>query len=73
MNAANPAVNPAVNIVTGDPTPEELAALVVALRVVKAAGAPPPPAVRPRRALRRPLVTGPNGWRESRWNLGRSL
>ncbi|GII67485.1 hypothetical protein Skr01_75700 [Sphaerisporangium krabiense] len=63
-----------MNVVTGDPTPEELAALVVALRLATAAApAPPPPAPRPRPALRRPLVTGPRGWRESRWNLGRSL
>jgi hypothetical protein len=72
MNAAN-AAN-AVNVVKGAPAPEELAALVVALRL--AAQAPPPPRPVPARrrpALRRPLMTGPRGWRESSWNLGGHL
>ncbi|MEU7827516.1 MULTISPECIES: acyl-CoA carboxylase subunit epsilon [unclassified Nonomuraea] len=63
-----------LRVVKGAPTPEELAALVVALRLVRpAADAPRPAVTRPRRVLRRPLVPGPRGWRESSWNLGGHL
>jgi hypothetical protein len=72
--AGAPTDPPAVRVVKGAPTPEELAALVVALRLVRpAADAPPPAVTRARRVLRRPLVPGPRGWRESSWNLGGHL
>ncbi|MFB4280372.1 MULTISPECIES: acyl-CoA carboxylase subunit epsilon [unclassified Nonomuraea] len=61
-----------MRVIKGDPTPEELAALVVALRTLRQEPAPRP-AVRPRRVLRRPLARGPRGWRESSWNLGGHL
>ncbi|MFI7702283.1 acyl-CoA carboxylase epsilon subunit [Nonomuraea sp. NPDC049480] len=60
-----------MNVINGNPSAEELAALVVALLATPAPAPPPPP--RRRRMLRRPLVTGPRGWRESRWNLGGPL
>ncbi|MFI7131177.1 acyl-CoA carboxylase epsilon subunit [Nonomuraea sp. NPDC050153] len=65
-----------VQVDKGNPSPEELAALVVALRAAAHDDVPEPapggsPARRP--LLRRPLVTGPRGWRESRWSLGGSL
>ncbi|MER7431539.1 acyl-CoA carboxylase subunit epsilon [Nonomuraea rubra] len=59
-----------MKIVKGSPTAEELAALVVALRAVRRAPAPLPVA---RRVLRRPVVPGPGGWRESRWSVGGRL
>ena len=61
-----------MNVVKGNPSPEELAALVMALLVMQAPiPATPPPF--PRRVLRRPLATGPRGWRESRWTIGEVL
>ncbi|PZG18151.1 acyl-CoA carboxylase subunit epsilon [Nonomuraea aridisoli] len=60
-----------MNVTKGDPSPEELAALVIAFLTVRAQPAPRPGRVR--RTLRRPLVRGPRGWRESRWNLGGHL
>ncbi|MEU4227632.1 acyl-CoA carboxylase subunit epsilon [Nonomuraea sp. NPDC026600] len=58
-----------MNVVKGNPSQEELAALVLAFLVMQApAPATPPPF--PRRVLRRPLATDPRGWRESRWTLG---
>ncbi|TDD45090.1 acyl-CoA carboxylase subunit epsilon [Nonomuraea terrae] len=64
-----------MNVTKGDPSPEELAALVVgpviALRPIRAE--PPPRPARARRALRRPLVRGSRGWWEPRRNLGGQL
>ncbi|MFC6533165.1 hypothetical protein [Nonomuraea rubra] len=42
----------------------------MALRAVRRAPAPLPVA---RRVLRRPVVPGPGGWRESRWSVGGRL
>ena len=62
---------PPLFLVQGDATPEEVAALTVVLQGVAAASAEPPPR-RPRpqwsaphRAVRRPLDSGPGGWRAS--------
>jgi hypothetical protein len=65
---------PALRVVSGSPTPEELA--VVTALVAAAAnrdGEEPAPRVRrggwndPARAHRRPLIPGPNAWRASAW------
>ena len=60
---------PLLRVVRGDPTPEELAALVA---VVASLGAPEPPARRPapawsahHRGVRRTYPHGPGGWRAS--------
>ncbi|MGA4988048.1 acyl-CoA carboxylase subunit epsilon [Nonomuraea bangladeshensis] len=68
----------ALTVVRGAPSPEELAALVVAVHASHAAhAARPEPAARPVthlwRAPRHPLARGPRGWRESSWNLGGRL
>lgn len=66
---------PALRVVSGSPTPEELA--VVTALVAAAAGRGEPPAstgghVRggwsdPAARHRRPLIPGPNAWRASGW------
>jgi Acyl-CoA carboxylase epsilon subunit len=61
---------PALSVVRGAPTPEELAAVVVALA---ARGGQPAPAPRPRRSewaaksrqMRPALTAGPGAWRAS--------
>ena len=59
---------PLLRVVRGDPTPEELAALVTVLSARPAPAAPP---VRrsvwgnPARRVRRPLRPGPGAWRAS--------
>ncbi|GAA2898921.1 hypothetical protein GCM10010517_64360 [Streptosporangium fragile] len=65
---------PALRVIKGAPSPEELAALVAALTVRTAGAAVPTPVPGRRRgwgayrhALRPPLT---GGWRESRWKLG---
>ncbi|MEV5561185.1 acyl-CoA carboxylase epsilon subunit, partial [Nonomuraea wenchangensis] len=74
-----PAEAPALTVVMGAPSPEELAALVVAVHATHAThAARPEPAARPVaphlwRAPRHPLARGPRGWRESSWNLGGRL
>ncbi|GLY89238.1 acyl-CoA carboxylase subunit epsilon [Actinoallomurus iriomotensis] len=62
---------PFLQVVRGDPTPEELAAVVTVL-TARARAATPPPAPRPRsawadptRRLRRTLPHGPGAWRAS--------
>jgi hypothetical protein len=64
---------PALRIVSGSPTPEELAAVTAV--VAAASGGEPAPVERGRRggwsdpATRRraALIPGPNGWRASAW------
>jgi hypothetical protein len=64
---------PALRIVSGNPTPEELAA-VTALVTAASSGAPEatPTTLRggwsdPARLQRRRLIPGPNAWRSSGW------
>ncbi len=77
--ANGPVDGPALTVVRGAPSPEELAALVVAVHATHAThAARPEPAARPVaphlwRAPRHPLARGPRGWRESSWNLGGRL
>lgn len=60
-----------LQVVRGDPTPEEIAALVAVLTARARAAAEPPPGDRrspwsdPARRLRRPLSHGPGAWRTS--------
>jgi hypothetical protein len=61
---------PLLRIVSGEPTAEELAALVVVIARLGAESAPPPPPARlgwasHQHQLRRPLVVGPGGWSAS--------
>jgi hypothetical protein len=68
--AAAPGANPRLEITRGAPSPEELAALVAALSVLRPATAAPA-AQRadgwsaPERGLRAPHFPGPDGWRAS--------
>lgn len=61
---------PALRVVRGTPTAEELAALVAVL-AVRTSAAAAAPSERPRtwsaywRGLREPLHAGPDGWRSS--------
>ncbi|MEZ5091534.1 acyl-CoA carboxylase epsilon subunit [Nocardioides sp.] len=60
---------PELRVVTPDASPEEIAALVVALAALQPS-APPPPRPRsrwadPARMMRRPVTPGPGGWRTS--------
>ena len=62
---------PLLRIIKGDPTPEELAALI-AVVAARSAGAPAKPKLRsewghPARAVRRPHRPGPDAWRRSAW------
>jgi|tagenome__1003787_1003787.scaffolds.fasta_scaffold20493090_2 hypothetical protein len=60
-----------LQVVHGDPTPEEIAALVAVLSARARAAAPAEPPRRrsawsdPARRLRRPLSHGPGAWRTS--------
>jgi hypothetical protein len=59
-----------LRVVSGDPTPEELAALVAVVGARSGAGTesePAPPSRWASRAalLRRPLLSGPGAWRAS--------
>lgn len=63
---------PLLRVVRGEPTAEELAALVAVLAARSAAGAPEPP--KPVSAwtdrsllVRRPVAHGPGAWRASAW------
>ena len=60
---------PLLRVVRGEPTPEELAALLAVL-ASRTAGTPDVPHSRsawndPARRVRRPVVHGPGGWRSS--------
>jgi hypothetical protein len=62
---------PALRVVSGHPTPEELAALVVVVTARSGAGTveadpqPPSPWTSRRALLRRPLQPAPGAWRAS--------
>jgi len=61
---------PLLRVVSGDPTPEELAALVAVVAAASSGGAEPPAPRRsewsaPHRLLRTPLRHGPGAWRAS--------
>ncbi|NUU23453.1 MAG: acyl-CoA carboxylase subunit epsilon [Streptomycetaceae bacterium] len=62
-----------IKIVRGEPTPEELAAIVAVVAAkASGAGAAEPPAERsqwnaPQRLVRAPLHPGPGAWRASGW------
>ncbi|MCW2864140.1 MAG: hypothetical protein JWP48_5848 [Actinoallomurus sp.] len=62
---------PFLQVVRGDPTPEEIAALVTVLTARARAAAKPGPSQRrsawadPSRRLRRPLPHSPGSWRDS--------
>ncbi|MEV0973656.1 acyl-CoA carboxylase epsilon subunit [Microtetraspora glauca] len=64
-----------LRVIKGEPSPEELAALVMVV-AARAAAAPAPVPTPQRRwaarhhMLRRPVVAGPGGWRDSSWKLG---
>ena len=67
-------------VMKGVPSAEELAALAVALLTARQTGPVTSPApshgwreLARRHTLRRPLATGPQGWRESKWSLGGRL
>ncbi|WP_157594794.1 acyl-CoA carboxylase epsilon subunit [Streptosporangium amethystogenes] len=69
-----------MRVTKGAPSPEELAALAVALLVTRRTRRPdPPPAsvgwrhLARHHALRRPLAAGTDGWRASTWTRGGSL
>ncbi len=61
---------PYLRVVRGDPTPEEIAALVAVLAARARSGSSRPPKQRsawsdPSRRVRRPLAHGPGAWRAS--------
>jgi Acyl-CoA carboxylase epsilon subunit len=61
---------PLLRVVKGDPTPEELAALVAVVTARRGAGTAPAPRPRPvwghpAAAMRRALSAGPGAWRAS--------
>lgn len=63
---------PALRIVSGDPSPEELAAVTVVLTLLGRAGEPPAESEPSAWSdlslrLRRPLPPGPGAWRNSAW------
>jgi hypothetical protein len=70
------AARPVLRVVSGSPTPEELAVLTAVMAAATAAGGSAAPSVRDRRgrwadpaaSLRRPLLPGPNGWRAAGWH-----
>jgi hypothetical protein len=69
-NADSQVAKPALRVVKGDPTPEELAALVAVVAARRADVAEPPPRRRPvwghpSGAMRRPHRAGPGAWRAS--------
>jgi hypothetical protein len=71
---ANEPARPVLRIVRGDPTPEEVAALVAVLAARSGGGGddPPPPSPwsRPSYSHSRPLSPGPGAWRLSATDPG---
>ena len=71
MSESGTEQTPALRVVRGRPTAEELAALVVALGTLAADQPAPPPPAEPSawadraRALRAPLMPGPGAWQAS--------
>jgi len=69
VNGDRPAGEPALRVVRGDATPEEIAALVAVLLSRSGDEVPPAPArsawADRSRQLRRPLRPGPGAWRRS--------
>ncbi|MBM7790771.1 acyl-CoA carboxylase subunit epsilon [Tenggerimyces flavus] len=73
MSEASEETRPVLRVVKGDPTPEELAALVAVVQA-RASSASGPPAVGREeksgwaaywRSVRQPVQHGPGGWRAS--------
>ena len=69
---AEPASKPLLRIVKGNPTPEELAALVAVVAARSASGTPAKKPLRsewghPARAVRGAHRPGPDAWRRSAW------
>ena len=68
---STPQSQPHLRIVKGDPTTEEIAALVAVLQAAASAGATPPGRrlvsewAAPHRRLSTALPSGPSGWRAS--------
>ena len=70
MSVEEAPARPLLRVVKGDPTPEELAALIAVVAARSGGGAPAPETVRsawsrPGFNLRRPLPVGLSAWRES--------
>jgi hypothetical protein len=69
------ASGPVLRVVSGSPTPEELAVLTAVVTASGGAGADGGTTAEPARggwsdparAHRRPLIPGPNGWRSAAW------
>ncbi|GLW96739.1 acyl-CoA carboxylase subunit epsilon [Microtetraspora sp. NBRC 16547] len=64
-----------LRVIKGEPSPEELAALVMVVAARTAAAPAPVPTPQRRWAarhhmLRRPVVASHGGWRDSSWKLG---
>lgn len=72
---ATPQTQPVLRVVRGDPTPQELAALIAVVSARNAARRPKAPPRRsewghPARAQRTRLRVGPDQWRRSAWAGG---
>jgi hypothetical protein len=71
--AGDEPARPALRVVRGDPTPEELAAVVAVVAAAAAAGDGGQPEEPARtwaaywRGLRRPMQPGPGAWQRSTW------
>ena len=69
MTAQEQPARPLLRVVRGEPSPEELAALIAVVSARAAGGGdeqpPAPPSLWSRPQLRAPLVAGPGAWRAS--------
>ena len=68
VDVTEPAAAPLLTVVRGEPTPEQLAALVAVLAARSAGGDPEPvaaPSLWSAPQLRQPLHPGPGAWRAS--------